>query len=467
LWYNLLHIVAKCYGHFSMVVAVLGLLLYLCRMLYTMKNQEDILKKLKIERLNPMQEETLTVFESSSDIILVSPTGTGKTLAYLLPIIGNLDAKSNELHVLILVPSRELALQIEQVIREMGSGYKTNAVYGGRAGYQDKLDLKHTPSILIGTPGRVADLLRRGRFSTQSIHTLVLDEFDKSLEIGFEQDMSEIIAALPNIEKRVLTSATKATEIPAFVGLKQPVCMDYSDHTLSQLKIKTVVSPSKDKLDTLIKTLCHIGNQPGIVFCNFKETIQEVSDYLTAKHIHHGCFFGGMEQIDRERALIKFRNGTHQLIVATDLAARGLDIPELTFILHFQLPPRIQEFTHRNGRTARMNADGTAYILKWEKEVLPEFIGNTAIETIKVASTPNPPTWKTLYITGGRRDKISKGDIAGLFLKQGGLSKEQLGIIEIKQDCSYVAVPASTINELINTLNNSRLKTKKVRISEV
>ncbi|NLE31581.1 MAG: DEAD/DEAH box helicase, partial [Bacteroidales bacterium] len=386
---------------------------------------------------------------------------------YLLPIIRNLNAGSDEIYVLILVPSRELALQIEQVIREMGSGYKTNAVYGGRVGYQDKLDLKHTPNILIGTPGRVADLLRRDRFSTHFIHTLVLDEFDKSLEIGFERDMSEIVTALPNIKKRILTSATIATDIPAFVGLKQPVCLDYSDQSVSLLKIKTVVSPSKDKLETLVKTLRHIGNQPGIVFCNFKETIQEVSNYLTAKLIHHGCFFGGMEQIDRERALIKFRNGTHQLIVATDLAARGLDIPELTFIIHFQLPPRRQEFTHRNGRTARMNAEGTAYILKWVNEELPEYIGETEMETMVDAPTPKAPTWKTLYITGGRRDKISKGDIAGLFLKQGGLSNEQLGIIEIKQDCSYVAVPASKTNELINTLTNSKLKTKKVRLSKI
>lgn len=445
----------------------LGLIQYLCPMLTNKKNQEAILNKLKIEQLNPMQVEMLSVFESSSDIVLLSPTGTGKTLAYLLPIIGNLAAESTDIQVLILVPSRELALQIEHVIREMGSGYKANAVYGGRAGYQDKLDLKHTPSILIGTPGRVADLLRTDRFSSQCIHTLVLDEFDKSLEIGFEQEMGDIVTALPNLEKRILTSATKASAIPAFVGLKQPVYIDYSDQRISQLKLKTVVSPTKDKLETLVNTLNHIGNQPGIVFCNFKETIQEVSDYLTYKHIQHGCFFGGMEQIDRERTLIKFRNGSHQLIVATDLAARGLDIPEMKFILHFQLPHRIQEFTHRNGRTARMNADGTAYILKWEKETLPEFIGNTEVETIKVAPTPNPSTWKTLYITGGRRDKISKGDIAGLFLKQAGLNNEQLGIIEIKQDCSYVAVPASKTNELINTLNNSKLKTKKIRISEI
>jgi len=431
------------------------------------KNQEEILAKLKIDKLNPMQEEAQAAILSNSDIVLLSPTGTGKTLAYLLPIFENLDVESPEIQVLILVPSRELALQIEQVIREMGTGYKTNAVYGGRAGYQDKMDLKHNPTILIGTPGRVADLLRRERFSTEFIRTLVLDEFDKSLEIGFESEMSDILAVLTHVEKKILTSATKAVEIPAFVGFKNPVYIDYSHEKITQLKIRTVVSPSKDKLRTLIQTLGHIGNQPGIIFCNFKETIQEVSEYLSANKIQHGCFFGGMEQIDRERTLIKFRNGTYQLIVATDLAARGLDIPELKFIIHFQLPPRSQEFTHRNGRTARMNTDGTAYILKWEKEDLPDFIKNVAVEKLKNAPASKAPSWETLYITGGRRDKISKGDIAGLFLKQGILAKEYLGLIEVKQDCSYVAVHSTKVEELIQSINNCKLKTKKVRVSVV
>jgi len=433
----------------------------------TIKNQEDILTKLKIEKLNPMQEEAQSAIHSTSDVVLLSPTGTGKTLAYLLPVIEKLDAGCAGIQVLILVPSRELALQIEQVIREMGTGYKANAVYGGRAGYQDKLDLKHSPTILIGTPGRVADLLRRSIFSTESIHTLVLDEFDKSLEIGFETEMNEIVSALPKVGKKILTSATQAVEIPRFVILKNPVCIDYLHEKITQLKIRTVVSPSKDKMRTLVKTLGHIGNHPGIIFCNFKETIQEVSEYLTANKIHHSCFFGGMEQIDRERTLIKFRNGSIQLIVATDLAARGLDIPELKFIIHFQLPPRSQEFIHRNGRTARMNTDGTAYILKWEKEDLPDFIRNVEIEKIKDAPVPKAPLWETLYITGGRRDKISKGDIAGLFLKQGHLSNNQLGTIEIRQDCSYVAVHASKADELIQTVNNCKLKTKKVRVSLV
>ena len=360
---------------------------------------------------------------------------------------------------------------IQSRLRQMGTGFKTNAVYGGRPGSMDKVEIKHAPAILIGTPGRVADHLRRENFNSEFIRTLVLDEFDKSLEIGFESDMKEITTALSKLQKRILTSATQRVEIPKFVGLKKPFIINFLQDGVPQLKVKTINSPSRDKLGTLVKALRRIGNQPGIVFCNFKDTIRDVSDYLNNNNIHHGCFYGGMEQIDRERALIKFRNGTHQLIVATDLAARGIDVPEIRFIIHYQLPQSRKEFTHRNGRTARMNRDGTAYVLKWVKEDLPEFIQADSklveIEDIKPNSGQTVSNWKTLYISGGRRDKISKGDIAGLFLKQGKLDKDQLGIIELKQDCSYVAVQETKVKEVIQMTNNSRLKKKKIRVSVV
>ncbi|HSO88864.1 MAG TPA: DEAD/DEAH box helicase [Draconibacterium sp.] len=429
------------------------------------KNQKNILSKLNIEQLNPMQEEAQQAIYFGSEIVLLSPTGTGKTLAFMLPIIAGLDAKCNEVQVLILVPSRELAIQIEQVIREMGTGYKTNAFYGGRNFSKDGMDLNHPPAILIGTPGRISDHIKRETFSTQSIKTLVLDEFDKSLEIGFETEMKAIISSLPKVTRKILTSATHEVVIPLFVGLKNPRYINYLNEKIQQLKIKTIISSSRDKLETLVETLNHIGNQPGIVFCNFKETIQRVSEFLTENKISHGCFYGGMEQIDRERALIKFRNGTHQLIIATDLAARGLDIPELKFIIHYHLPLRSQEFTHRNGRTARMHNEGTAYILKWVGEDLPSFIPKTEIEKLKKAPIRSESEWTTLFISGGRKDKISKGDIAGLFIKQGLLENEHLGNIELKHDCAFVAVHAQKVDELLPLVDNSKLKNKKVRIS--
>ncbi|KZS42350.1 helicase [Aquimarina aggregata] len=431
------------------------------------KGQDSILNKLNIDNLNPMQEEALATIKNNENTIILSPTGTGKTLAFLLPVINDLDPDCQDIQALILVPSRELAIQIEQVVREMGSGFKVNAVYGGRSMSKDKVELKHAPAILIGTPGRIADHFGRERFSKENIKTLVLDEFDKSLETGFEYEMRGIINELPNVHKRILTSATQEIDIPDFVKLEHLEVINYLDQGVSNLEVKTVVSPSRNKLNTLVDLLSELGDQPGIVFCNLKDTIKVVSDFLFKNKINHGCFYGGMEQKDRERSLIKFRNGTHQIIVATDLAARGIDIPEIKFIIHYQLPLKVEEFTHRNGRTARVNAEGTAYVLKAQDERLPEFIQNT--EEIKVTrqSVRSPQYWQTLFISGGRKDKISKGDIAGLFFKQGKINKDQLGIIELKQDCTFVAVPIEIADELVKNLNNSRLKKKKVRIAIV
>ncbi|SDE31138.1 DbpA RNA binding domain-containing protein [Pricia antarctica] len=416
-----------------------------------------------------MQQEAIAIIGKTVNTVLLSPTGTGKTLAFLLPLIDSLDAELMEVQALILVPSRELAIQIEQVVRNMGSGFKVNAVYGGRPISKDKLELKHLPAILIGTPGRIADHFSGERFSKASIKTLILDEYDKSLETGFETEMNEIIHQLPHLSKRILTSATQGVAIPRFVGLEAPKIINYiKDKKASRLTLETVVAPDKNKLQTLVELLQHIGSEPGIIFCNYKDSIEQVSAHLDLHSINHACFSGGMEQRDRERSLIKFRNGTCKILVATDLAARGIDIPEIKYIVHYELPRTVEEFTHRNGRTARVNAKGTAYVLRWEKERLPEFIEKE--EPLVVAKrTGHKPLsedqyWETLFLSGGRKDKISKGDIAGLFFKQGGINQDQLGVIELKQDCAFVAVPQSIASVLVEKLNNTRLKKKKVRI---
>jgi hypothetical protein len=191
-----------------------------------------------------------------------------------------------------------------------------------------------------------------------------------------------------------------------------------------------------------------------------------VTGFLDKKKIDHTLFYGGMEQLDRERALLKFRNGTVRLLLATDLAARGIDVPEMDFIIHYEMPFKKEEFTHRNGRTARMQSDGTAYILVAKDQKIPDFVNDAEIEEIDPDPTPVVSSaWETLFISGGRKDKISKGDIAGLFFKQGNLNSEELGSIELKQDCAFVAVPSEKANALISLLNNSKLKKKKVRIS--
>lgn len=432
-----------------------------------LKSQAEILAKLGIQQLNPMQLAAQKAIDSSSEIILLSPTGTGKTLAFLLPLIQGLDATLEEIQIVIIVPSRELAIQIEQVMREMGTGYKVNAVYGGRTGSKDRIEIKHRPAVLVGTPGRVADHLRREAFDTAYIQTLVLDEFDKSLEIGFESEMKDILHLLPKVKKMLLTSATQGVEIPGFVRLKNPTIVDFLEEKITQLQVKKVLSPTKDKLETLLALVGHLAGQNGIIFCNFKDSIERISEFLADHGISHGIFSGGMEQTDRERALIKFRNGTHQILLATDLAARGIDVPEIKFIIHYHLPLRSEEFIHRNGRTARMNSDGTAYVLHYEKEPLPDFIGNLPIEKLTKSQLPAPSEWSTLFISGGRKDKISKGDVAGLFFKQGNLTKDQLGVIELKTDCAFVGVKTATIEELLPKVNNMKLKDKKVRVSVI
>lgn len=431
----------------------------------SIKDQQDILDKLNIQTLHPMQKEAIAVIASNTNTMLLSPTGSGKTLAFLLPLLDFLDPSNEEVQALIIVPSRELAIQIEQVARDMGSGFKVNAVYGGRPMSKDKIEIKHTPAILIGTPGRILDHFDADRFSKSSIKTLILDEFDKSLEDGFEDEMKAIIKQLPSINKRILTSATKMDKVPGFVRLDKPTIVDYlSVQRKSTLAIKTVVSPKPNKLPTLLELLQHIGNHQGIVFCNLRESIDKVSNFLKRNKINHSCFSGGMEQQEREQALITFRNGTSQILLATDLAARGIDIPELNFIIHYELPKHKEEFIHRNGRTARVNAKGTAYILKGSDEQLPDFIKDVKGINISKKAAVAQPFWETLFISGGRKDKISKGDIVGLFMKQGGLTQEQLGTIELKQDCAFVAVPLTESQRLVNTLNNTRLKKKKVRI---
>lgn len=431
------------------------------------KNQEEILAKLGISQLNPMQLATQEALTKTAHLILLSPTGTGKTLAFLLPLLLKLDPTCEEVQLLILVPSRELAIQIEQVVRQMGTGFKVNAVYGGRAGSKDRMEIKHRPAVLVGTPGRVADHLRRGAFDTTFIQSLILDEFDKSLEIGFEGEMRDILYALPRVGRKILTSATQGVEIPSFVGLKSPQILDFLTDKISQLQVKKVVSPTKDKLGTLGQLLGQLGSKNGIIFCNFKDSIQRVSEALSDQGISHGIFSGGMEQIDRERSLIKFRNGTYPLLLATDLAARGIDVPELDFIIHYHLPLRAEEFIHRNGRTARMNSQGTAYILQYEKEALPDFVGKPALEKLLPSTLPAPSPWSTLLISGGRKDKISKGDIAGFFFKQGGIHAAELGAIELKVDCAFVAVKTAVLEQLLPKVNNQKLKEKKVRITVI
>tara|TARA_B100001142_G_scaffold329153_1_gene391456 strand:- start:723 stop:2021 length:1299 start_codon:yes stop_codon:yes gene_type:complete len=432
-----------------------------------MKTQKEIINKLGISALNEMQVLADVAISNNENVILLSPTGTGKTLAFLLPIINQMDFENNGVQLIIVVPSRELAIQIEQVIREMGTGLKCNSVYGGQSFNQDRINLKHVPAIIVGTPGRLADHLNRNTFSLDFVKTMVLDEFDKSLEIGFEDELKIICSSLYHVKKRILTSATNQVEIPRFVNLESPKIVNNLKKGDGVLKIKSILSADKDKLESLSDALLKLNGKSGILFCNYKDSINRVSDFLSHKGISHGCFYGGLEQNDRELALIKFRNGSHNLIVATDLAARGLDIDKIDFIMHYHLPLREHEFIHRNGRTARMHNNGTVFILHHSDEKLPDFIPDMETAELLRVEESKASEWSTVMISGGRRDKISKGDVVGFCIKQGGLNSEDLGLIELQQNNSFVAVKTKMVSQLIEKIDRTKLKTKKILATEV
>lgn len=428
---------------------------------------ENALQRLNITALNDMQQSAVKAAKAGNDVLLIAPTGSGKTLGFLLPVLANLRADVKGVQTLILVPSRELALQIEQVFKQMGTPFKVNCCYGGHAVRIEKNNLAHPPAVLIGTPGRIAYHLERHNFDESFIETLVLDEFDKSLEFGFEADMSYIIGSLYSLKQRILTSATKMEEIPAFVKLNKAVDVDFSKdiQVKPDLKLKKVMAPAADKLDVLFKLLSKIGGKNTLVFCNHRETVDRISDLLFEHGLEHDVFHGGMEQFDREKALLKFRNGSHRILVTTDLAARGLDIPEVEHIVHYQLPYNEDAYIHRNGRTARMHAKGTAYAILTEEEhykYLPENIEEEPL--LDKYKLPKSSEWITLYIAHGKKDKINKIDIVGLFLQKGGLSKEDLGLIEVKDTTSYVAVKREKVDKLLKILNGEKIKGKKLKL---
>ena len=428
---------------------------------------DQMLSHLKIDGLNEMQSQALETAPQDGDLLLLSDTGSGKTLAFLLPVLAFMDEKAVGTQALIIVPSRELALQIEQVFKTMGTGFKITCCYGGHLRETEENNLIEAPSLIVGTPGRLADHIRRNNIHTGTIRTLVLDEFDKSLELGFEEEMSFIIGSLTALNKRILTSATAATEIPAFVGLQSPQTLNFlSGEKTERLTLLQVASPDKDKIDTLFRLICWIGNRSAVVFCNHRESVERVSELLKEKGIVNVFYHGALEQPERDSALAKFRNGSSDILVTTDLAARGLDVPNIRYIIHYHLPATKEVYTHRNGRTARMDASGTAILILSPEETIPAYIQEQP-ETIELPATPTlpaKPKWTTLFISVGKKDKVNKVDVVGFFTNKGQLKKEDIGLIEVKDFFCFVALRKSTVTHTLQLIKNEKLKNKKVKI---
>lgn len=428
---------------------------------------ENILSILNIDSLNEMQQASIKAVQEHTTVIILSDTGSGKTLAFLIPLLNILNAAAKTTQALIVVPSRELALQIEQVFKSMGTGLKVTCCYGGHKREIEENSLIQPPALLIGTPGRLADHIRRGNITVDSIETIVLDEFDKSLELGFVEELSFILGSLKSLQKRILTSATDA-EIPDFVGAENPEKLNFlsGKETASALSVQKVLADDKDKIDTLFKLICFLGNRSMIIFCNHREAVERTSALLSQKGITNTFYHGAMEQRDREVALAKFRNGSVNFLVTTDLASRGLDIPNIRYIVHYHLPATEEIFTHRNGRTARMDASGTAILILNTEERLPAYCSPDVEQITLPEETvlPEKPKWTTLFIGAGKKDKVNKVDIVGFLSNKGELKKEDIGLIEVKDFFSFVAIRKTKASNTLQSIKEQKIKNKKVKI---
>lgn len=425
--------------------------------------QRDALCKLNIGELNAMQQTAIEHCRNNESIVLLSPTGTGKTLAFLLPMLERLDVMCNGVQAVIVLPSRELARQVYEVWRAMATPFQMTALYGGRPLEQEVASLGgSSTSVVVGTPGRLLDHLKRGSFAVDKCSLLVIDEFDKCLEMGFQEEMSSLVEKLPAVLSRFLISATDAAEIPQFAGVASE-SLDFrlaGKQPVARTSYYTVTATPDKRLEKLFSLLCSFNGEPAIVFCNFRESVDEVCSYLTKASLNCVAYNGAMEQKARELALFRFKCGNSNILVSTDLAARGLDIKDVKHVVHYQRALSADIFTHRNGRTARWEAEGSVYMITFENKELPDFVPDDLAEyqLPKRDILPPSPQWAILYVGKGKRDKLSRGDLAGFFMKKGGLASDELGTILVFQDYSYVAVKLNRMRAVLKAVDGEKIK---------
>ncbi len=442
--------------------------LYLCTMMnIDTQRISKVLSSIGFNELNSLQEETLSQCKINDNLLILSQTGSGKTFAFLLPLFFRLDSNSSGIQALILAPSRELAIQIEGVFRAMKTNHKVLTCYGGHSIQVEKKSLHEAPSVLIGTPGRICDHLTRNTIDLSKVTQFVVDEYDKSLEFGFEEELKFIYQQFNSLKYTTLVSATEHKDFPSYFVFRNPAIVNH----LSNSKDPAITYwhfpvRALNKFDRLFDLLCTFNGQLTIVFCNFREATESVCDFLHEKGFESIIYHGGMEQDEREKALIKFRNGTFHTMICTDLGSRGLDIPEIQHVVHFQFPQNEEAFIHRNGRTARMTANGSSYLLVNKEEKKPDYI-NAKNEEYKIPTqkmSPIESPWITLYFSGGKKDKINKIDIVGFLGQKGGLTKEDIGLITVQDFSSYVAVKRKNVASLLEKIRSEKVKGKKLKM---
>lgn len=429
----------------------------------------NIASRLAITELNPMQKRMASAKTAGNTITLLAPTGSGKTLAFALPLLKSLGPADGKVRAIVMAPSRELVMQIFDVIRPLATGLKTVAFYGGHAMQEEKNSLSVTPDIIIATPGRLLDHITRGHIDLSGTRTLVLDEYDKALELGFADEMKRVCKKLTALSLIILTSATQLNELPPF--LPKTTASELIDFSADgsprrRMQIVHVPSPTNDRLDTLIDLLNTLDNGRVIVFANHRESVERIYTALRKAGFPVGIYHGGLEQNDRENAIEMLNNGSTPILVSTDLGSRGLDIPDLSAVIHYHLPPSPEAWTHRNGRTARQNASGEVYVITNDNDDKPEYLEwNRELVPQGNSSNPISSDTATLYFNVGKKEKISRGDIVGFLVAKGGLDAKSIGHIAIRDHAALVAVPRKCATALVEELNRHKIKNTRAKIS--
>ncbi len=424
-----------------------------------------------ITELNPMQ--VAMAHSQAKSTILLAPTGSGKTLAFTLPMLVDCDESiTDRLQAVVIAPSRELVLQIYDVVRPLALPLRTAVCYGGHSMLDEARSLQSTPQIIIATPGRLLDHFTRGNLSVERLRVLVLDEYDKSLELGFLDDMRRIVKQLGRIGRVILTSATRLDDkLPRFLDFASPEVVDFTQgNNVARGSVQYVKIPSatRDKLTTLLDLTASLpADELAIIFVNHRESAQRVYDALVKAGFPAGLYHGALDQLHREIALDLFNNGTTPVLVATDLGSRGLDIADVGSVVHYHLPLTAEAWTHRNGRTARQGADGVVYAIISDEETIPDFVTYDR-EYVPRDYHENPPKATpvaTLYFNAGRREKISRGDIAGYLIQRGGLAPDQVGRITVKDHYSLASIPADKLQSTLAAIAPHRLKNQRIRVT--
>lgn len=429
-------------------------------------NLDVLLKNSGHKQLLPLQEATIDAFKKNDHVQLLAQTGSGKTIAFLLATLQHFNPKEEGAQILILSPTRELTIQVTEVLKALRAPASSSACYGGHPVKIEKNELSQHPNIIIATPGRLLDHLKREHLQLDNCHQVVIDEFDKCLEFGFEKEMNEIRKYLPNRLKSLFVSATSLKYIPSEWKESESKQLHFSENKKpTGLKLWKVDAP--DTFQSLTECIHTFGKEQSVIFCNYREVVEDVSNRLIQDGISCIAYHGGMDQPERELALIKFRNGSANTLVCTDLGARGLDIENVKHVIHYQFPGTEAEFIHRNGRTARAENDGNAYILHNDKQGIPEYL-DLPENSFKPNSkaTAQHPVWTTLYFNAGKKDKLRKLDIVGFLSQQGKLQQDEIGKIDILDHMAYAAVATKKFKKTMDNIHMKRIKGKRIVIKK-